>query len=347
MNRVIADIEQITAAWLTDVLRTSGNLPDGQVLHFNYDVEAGYHAQHVKLQVQYSNGAEAPTSFHLKMADCGSYEHDGEKEVYFYKHVGPQLPTDALVPCFDAAYDPQTGKYHLLLEDLSASHDQPRWPNPPTAVQCLEAAEAVAAIHAVWWGQDHFAGPFRSLPAESMDDTRTWAERVLPEFLDSNDSLTDQQRAIFDLYLHGFDAISRRLLSGQHLTLSHRDAHFWNFLFPRSKQDTVRLLDWEAWRVDMGSNDLASMFALCCPPEFRRQHELKCLKRYHDRLLGSGVCGYSWDEFYDDYRLSVVRGILIPVERWSRSLSARVWHDNLQKILHAFQDLHCADLLAT
>jgi len=45
----------------------------------------------------------------------------------------------------------------------------------------------------------------------------------------------------------------------------------------------------------------------------RREHENDLLHAYHDTLLANGVTGYDFDQFFQDYRLGVIYGWVIPV----------------------------------
>lgn len=55
----------------------------------------------------------------------------------------------------------------------------------------------------------------------------------------------------------------QRLIGGQGVTLVHRDTHLLNILYPNQPQtDAVRLVDWQSWWVDTGTNDLAYMMAV-------------------------------------------------------------------------------------
>ena len=47
--------------------------------------------------------------------------------------------------------------------------------------------------------------------------------------------------------------------------------------------------------------------------ERRRANEDALLHTYHDTLVANGVTGYDFDTFFDDYRLGVMYGWIIPV----------------------------------
>lgn len=91
-----------------------------------------------------------------------------------------------------------------------------------------------------------------------------------------------------------------------------------------------RLFDWDAWRVDVGSDDLAYMMALHWYPELRSRMERRLLDCYHEELIIHGVAGYDRRALQEDYRLSVLWQIATPV--WQHAagippliLPSRTW----------------------
>jgi hypothetical protein len=89
------------------------------------------------------------------------------------------------------------------------------------------------------------------------------------------------------------------------------------------------------------------MMAAEWEPEIRRCLEHGLLRRYYDGLLAHGVQGYSWQQCWDDYRLSVILvSIFVPVWRWA----VFRWAPDLAAVdrsMTAFDDLRCCDLLDT
>jgi aminoglycoside phosphotransferase (APT) family kinase protein len=129
------------------------------------------------------------------------------------------------------------------------------------------------------------------------------------------------------------------------LTVTHGDAHAWNFLFPRDGDGPAVLLDWQLWHVDVGARDLAFFIALHWYPGRRRELELPTLRRYHERLGTAGVQGYSFDDLMLDYRRSAVRNLTFPLQLWKRGLPPEAWFHRLECALAAYQDLHCDEVL--
>lgn len=91
--------------------------------------------------------------------------------------------------------------------------------------------------------------------------------------------------------------------------------------------------------------DLAYMMAVHWFPEHRARLEAPLLERYHAGLRAHGVTGYGIDRLWEDYRLSVIAHLSIPVWQHSLKIPPRVWWLHLHCIVAAFDDLGCAALL--
>ena len=76
---------------------------------------------------------------------------------------------------------------------------------------------------------------------------------------------------LYRRFIDQSDRMSLRYHSHRHLTVTHGDAHIWNFLLPRAGvSDTVRIFDFDLWDINVPTHDLAYMVALHWYPE-RRQ----------------------------------------------------------------------------
>jgi hypothetical protein len=107
----------------------------------------------------------------------------------------------------------------------------------------------------------------------------------------------------------------------------------------------VRLIDWDAWRVDTATDDLAYMIAVHCYPDWRRRYERESLQRYHDALGEGGVRDYAFDALWQDYRLSVLWQITTPLWQANHGLPPWIWWNHLERIMSAVHDLGCLELL--
>ena len=69
------------------------------------------------------------------------------------------------------------------------------------------------------------------------------------------------------------------------------------------------------------------------------------LHRYCEALASNGVTRYSFDALWEDYRLSVIWRLGVPVWQSSVELGPWIWWSHLERILSAFDDLGCEELL--
>jgi hypothetical protein len=128
MNELISTADPITAAWLTGILQTQGYLDQGHVTAIQtHPLDAPGVSTKLCLDIQYSAEApaSAPARLFLKLSQ--PYMADilpsaGRKEVQFYNIISGDLARLPVVRCYDAVYDPDSRRYHILLEDLSTSH---------------------------------------------------------------------------------------------------------------------------------------------------------------------------------------------------------------------------------
>jgi hypothetical protein len=120
----------------------------------------------------------------------------------------------------------------------------------------------------------------------------------------------------------------------------------WNFFYPRDPaRDTVCIIDWHEWGIDVGTNDLAELIVLWWYPERRARMEQPLLRRYHRRLMEHGVGDYDWEQCWNDYRSSAIRILLYPVMMHAEGRPPTTWWPILERAVLAFQDLGCVDLL--
>jgi thiamine kinase-like enzyme len=353
-EKAIAHAEQVTSGWLTHVLREGGTLPRGRVTGVTPDREQTTFASAVwRLAVRYSPDASprAPQRLFLKTSNpaLAPGEFDPEhlrREVVFYRTIAPAMDEPFTIPCYDAAYEPETGASHILLQDVSETHAA--CPSPLCQRNCERAADALAGLHAFWWDHPRLGVDVGSWPTaeERRQEWRDAVESTSAFMAVLGDRLCPSWRATYEKVLPALPALFRRHATGRNLTLAHGDAHLGNFLFPRAGgEGRTYLVDWQFWHPTIGGTDLAFMIATEWEPETRRQVERALLERYHGGLLARGVQDFSWEECWNDYRLSVILvSLFIPVWRWA----VFKWAPELSTVdtvMTAFEDLRCGELL--
>jgi Ecdysteroid kinase-like family len=355
MYEVLTSVAQVTPEWLTETLRRGGLLERGRVTDV---VVKATHTHPVSvvshLAVTYTTGTSpgAPTQLFLKVSNpdfepAAPRAHPPE-EIEFYNSVAPRMPDAPLPRCFDAAFSPTTGRAHLLLEDLSATHYHPPLPLTDTLAECELATDCLAQVHAFWWEHaelGHSVG--RLLSVAEVDELAQRAAANFARFVSVYGTrLSTDERRFFARAIATFPRPWIRLTKAKGLTVTHGDAHQWNFLFPRAPHNgRVYLIDWQLWHVHIGPRDLAYMLMLWCAPERRAQMEQTLLRRYHQALLTGGVRGYDWPDCWQDYRWSAVRSIFIPLWHWAKGRPETLWGPQMERSLRAFADLNCDELL--
>lgn len=350
----IVRAEEVTPAWLTAVLYEQEVLHQGAVIQVTASQPyTGFASRTWRLQPVYSSDAstDVPRMLFLKCsrADLVPGERDTNKvrrEIDYYQRLAPLMSSVPSVPCYAASYDAHSETSHLLLLDVSETHTTCSGAGHPTNPQ--NAVRVLARLHAFWWDSPLLESHVGGLPTrERLERNWTDGARRTESFVEMlGDRLCRRWRDTYARVLRSLPHLYRRHLSGQDLTLVHGDAHLSNFLFPRTENvGETFLVDWQFWHATLGSTDLAFMIAAKWEPEIRRHRERPLLRLYYDTLLEQGVSGYSWDQCWDDYRLSVILvSIFIPVWQWSLF----GWRADLRAVergMRALDELGCAELL--
>ena len=354
---LITDVDQATPARLTSILREQGCLSQGAAVTVQKDLPY-FSDMSIFFRLTLGYSANAPTSAPLRLLlKIPKPEPDwtvilGQKEVDFYCAVASAMSHAPVVRCYDALYCPQSGQSHLLLDDMSVTHFQPEWPLPPLNRQCEQLIDCIARFHAFWWDHPRLGDDVGQLPDDGsvrkhyQELAEAWSG--FADFL--GDRLSVERRQLYENVLSSWPKMWHqrrgRFTNPTNITLIHGDLHCWNILYPRDPQkEDVYLIDWEDWRVSIGTDDLAYMIALHWYPERRQRMESNLLSRYHTNLLKHGITHYDWDECWCDYRLSVIRQLFIPVWLWFYKLPPAIWWPQLERAVLAFEDLRCAEFL--
>ena len=335
--------------YLTDALRRAGALGAGRVCDVGVESsKATILSRIIRLRLSYDGpAADAPASLILK---TGLPEREGRgrgrQEVAFYTHVAAAMSARLVPRCFDAVWREDTNDWHLLLEDLTDTHFAlGLWPMPPIREQSERIIAARARFHAQWWDDPRLGVSIGSW-LEPHDPQIQILAQEFERFADRvGDRLPAERRHIYERLIECGHRLNERYHSHCNMTVLHGDAHVWNVFLPRAGGDDVRLFDWDGWRIGVGTGDLAYMMALHWFPDHRRRYEGHLLDHYHAGLLAHGITGYDRRALDDDYRLSVLWQITIPVWQAAYNIPSGIWWHHLERIFLAIDDLGCLDLL--
>jgi aminoglycoside phosphotransferase (APT) family kinase protein len=341
-------------AYLTAALRKAGVLDAGAVREVKVLHEGDTVVSHiVRLGLRYvGESAGAPQSLILKTAHADfakTLANGGRHEVAFYTQLAPKMPRGLVPSCFDGHFDEESHAWHLLLEDLTDSHEiASQWPLPPSREQMMAIVTTLARLHAAWW--DHASLGETVGAWASAEDSATHMETFAghyDRFADLlGDRLSEERRLLYRRLVEQSARLSQRYHSRRHVSITHGDAHTWNFLLPRAGvADTVRIFDFDLWGINVPTSDLAYMMAMQWYPERRQALERPLLNLYHETLIAHGVTGYTRGALDQDYRSSVLWHITKPVWQWSINLPPLIWWNNLERVMMAVEDLGCEEIL--
>ena len=316
----------------------------------------GHWSSNARLSLTYSDDAQGqrPTRLFLKMVntDLGDGEYFLPSEVSYYTRDYVNLPQAPLVRCYDGAYDPAQHRYHLLLADLSDTHE-PAYELQPTLAHGQALVEALAALHAHWWGSELLQQANAALPNAAH----------LRQFVEVGQAGIPHVNAVFgpELKTHWPDLIVKlfaelpaklaaRAQDTTQFTLLHGDPNPGNLLVPKVGERPLYLIDQQPfdWSITTwaGAFDLAYVMALYWPIETRRELERPLLRHYLQTITQRGVTGYSWQQLYEDYRLCVALMVPVAVE-YMRDGGDPDWnwfrYGLVSRTLTAYDDLYNGD----
>lgn len=223
----------------------------------------------------------------------------GHTEVRFYSQLAPQLT--GLPIAYGTAFDPWTGRYVLVLEDLPAtSCEFPDILHPLTVGQAGLIVELLAKLHATFWGRlpDNGRGPLGWLYTPSGDVTSMLTGSLMSTSIkrlaERTDIPVENGRFIADNYR----AVAALIDTPPH-TVMHGDAHPGNVYF---RDGQAGLLDWQAVRRGHPSRELAYTLITSLTPQDRVTAQRDLLDRYRGALAAAGGPELDRDDFWLRYR---------------------------------------------
>ena len=234
----------------------------------------------------------------------------GETEARFYRELAPQLRR-GLPRCHGSAFDPLTGRYVVVLEDMAVSECQfPDTLHPLRTDQLAQVLGVLAHLHAAFWGRlpEKPGGPgqFGWLRSPSSDPANLLTPSVMKmsarRLAASTTIPVDHGRYIWENFARATAIVD----SGPH-TVLHGDSHPGNTYL---RDGQAGLLDWQVVRRGHPSRDLAYAIVLGTPGSDRHAVERELLDGYRQALAAEGGPALGADDLWTRYRQAVVHPYL-------------------------------------
>jgi hypothetical protein len=318
---------ELTAEWMTEALRASGTIgADVSVASISIDpgtAGVGFMGEVAVTALRYDGDAgDAPTSlvakFPSRSPDIRAMMFGTkiyEREHRFYRELAPLTPmrTPAIyhVTCEPSDVDPMAERFLLLMEDLRSLTigDQLAGVTPDQAEAALVA---LAAHHARFWGGRDLGQDYIPLINGPLNQAGQGIYNAsLPGFLDIfGETLRPDMLTVAEAYGGANPRLLDALAAMPH-TLVHFDYRADNLFF--GDHGAVVCIDWQAISQGGCAADVGYFMGQNLSVKNRRTHEHDLLRAYHGALVAGGVTGYDYDAFFEDYRVGLVYGWIIPV----------------------------------
>jgi aminoglycoside phosphotransferase (APT) family kinase protein len=320
-------IEDISALWMTEVLRSAGILRRARVRAV--DVHAigqgvGFLSGRARVTIRYDQVEEgAPASVVVKLpasskegADFAESTHAYEREIRFYREVAPRTPIR--VPrMFATIMEPADNVFILVMEDLKGLTVGDQVIGMSRG-EVLDAVQTIAPLHALWWnGDQRQALPWVPSVEEQLKMLSLTPETIRaawPLFLeDIGESLPPSGRALGERIIEHLEGILAAFGRGKR-TLVHFDYRADNlFIDDLTQKAPIVVVDWQLTMWGLGAYDVARLVGGSIHGAERGGHHEEIVECWHQGLLAGGVTDYTREEAWHDYRLSAIVAALNPV----------------------------------
>lgn len=324
-------IDEIGPEWLDEVLRPSGLLGSAKITGVDrtYLGEGvGILGELARCRLTYSEPVVgAPEQVIVKLPSAHEANRQRglafgfyQREILFYEHIARAGRTGGLrVPrCWHSAGDPASGRFVLVLEDLSGSFRMSDQVAGLSSVEARRAVVELARFHAAWWDTPELAS-LDWMPASNGPVTMQAAplyRGLWPVFQDKFGHLLPPGGAEVGAAVgERYEWLLDRIATETNRTIVHTDFRHDNLFFGRddSSDAPVAVVDWQLSTRGRGIYDVAYLLTQSMEPSERRSSEMGIIRDWHQSVCAGGVHSYGIEEAERDYRTSALVGLVIPV----------------------------------
>lgn len=319
----IADTPRaLTAAWLSDALRSSGRLESGAVVAVDATpVGTGQMCDSIRLTLRYDTDTDAPSTLIAKLPAADETSRatalalrSYENEVRFYQQLAAHLPIRTPAVHY-ADIDVDTASFILLLEDMAPARQGDQLAGCSPAVAAI-AVDELVKLHAPRWNDPTLASI--EWLHRDRDASRQFMLMLLPGLWAG---FRERYAAELGPAVHTagsalFGRLEQYLVTGtQPWSIVHGDYRLDNLLFDPSPGGVpITVVDWQTCTHGAPLQDVAYFIGAGLLPEQRRAEETDLVRRYHAGLLTAGVAvDYDWDSCWRDYRRGTWAGLVMAI----------------------------------
>ncbi|MEZ5144416.1 MAG: phosphotransferase [Acidimicrobiales bacterium] len=276
-----------------------------------------------------------------------------ENEVRFYREIRDELAIET-PRVFASRFDPATGRFGLLLEDLTTRGARfPSALDPVSLDEVRSVLENLASLHARFWDSPRFAAELSWVPTPvrggMFDVFTTIGLELIEDQVDRHpfkaDLIAPLGRTVHQMWGPLWTVQQQHTVAPT--TLLHGDPHVGNtYLLPGER---AGLLDWQLMVRGSWAHDVTYLLVTALDAEVRRTHQRDLLAEYLDRLAAAGVrTAPTLEDAFVQYRAAALWGLVIgwlicPPENYGREITVA----NIARTVAAVEDLDTFAAIAT
>lgn len=289
-------------------------------------------------------GDAVPESVFVKMPAStagtrliGELSRLAETEVRFYGELSAELT--GVPTAYGSAFDPLTGRFILVLEDLAAGPCEfPDTLHPLDENRAGLVVELLARLHGTFW---------RRVPGWLYSGSADPSVPLVPTMLRISAHRLAKHRSIAvedgRFIIEYYPAVARLIDPAPH-TVLHGDAHPGNMYFRNGK---AGLLDWQAVRRGHPARDFAYTLITSMTTTDRQTHERRLLDDYRRVLAAAGGPELDHDDLSYRYRQAAAYAYVAPLATAGLGgmQAENIALEGLRSAVAALNDLDTVDAL--
>ncbi len=296
-------LEQIDPAWLSK--RLTESFPGTEVSEIRVASRTSGTNSNARLEIDYRRREGAPRSLFVKLPSSGETQRElvrksgmSEREVGFYRDMAHDVAL-RFPRAYAAEYDPATGDFVLLLEDVASTGC--RFPGPDESVSfetARGAVEDLAGLHLSHRNDDALRK--RTAWVGPQIRLREYGAGMLSLALEHcRAGLTDEFARLARFYVDHHDAVHDEWDKGA-WSIIHGDCHWGNLLLDG---DRFGFFDWGCMAYMPGMRDVGYFLCMGLGTEDRRQYERDLIQIYLDRIAAGGGPEMRFEDAWELHRV--------------------------------------------
>jgi hypothetical protein len=272
-----------------------------------------------------------------------------ETEVRFYREIRPLVPFETPA-YYGALFDPESGQFGIVLEDLTERGVVfPNVTMPTSMGQIRSLLRNLAALHAKYWESPKLVTDFAWMATPKGGGMEELFKGIVPTVMGHiekepwrGEILEPIGRSVPDLHADMLKVAAGPLEDGPR-TLLHGDTHIGNTyrVDGEGDGDETGLLDFQLSLRGCYSRDLTYILTTALSIEERRKHERELIEFYLGELARGGVERVpTMDEAWLLHRQSALWGLVVgwltcPTANYGREIT----EENIRRLAQIVIDL--------